>query len=133
VSAPWTGEEAAESVVSEEVEETRVIAEEVLSLEDPSLLGWRARAVIHVRAYDGGAEELRRLSSLLKSHPGPSQVVLHLRDADGEHQLDLGAEYCAAGEPALEAEVIELYGLGSYRLEAVRPAAPSPRLRGRNR
>jgi len=133
VSAPWTGEEAAESVVSEEVEETRVIAEEVLSLEDPSLLGWRARAVIHVRAYDGGAEELRRLSSLLKSHPGPSQVVLHLRDADGEHQLDLGAEYCAAGEPALEAEVIELYGLGSYRLEAVRPAAPPPRLRGRNR
>ncbi|HVA89581.1 MAG TPA: DNA polymerase III subunit alpha, partial [Chloroflexota bacterium] len=84
----WDPEEAAEPTASEEQEEARVIAEEVLALEDPALLSWRASAVIHVRAHEGGEEELRHLSQALKAHPGDCPVVLHLRDDDGDHELE---------------------------------------------
>lgn len=127
------GEEASAPAPNEEPEEARVIAEEVLSLDDPTLTNWRAAAVIHVRAHQGGEEELRRLSAVLKAHPGESRVVLHVRDADGDHELELGSEYSATAAPQLEAEVIELFGPGSYRAEAIRSLAPPPRFRGRSR
>ncbi|HVB54215.1 MAG TPA: DNA polymerase III subunit alpha [Candidatus Acidoferrales bacterium] len=127
------GEETAEPAVAEEQEEVRVIAEEVFALDDPALTNWRAAAVIHVRAHEGGEEALRRLAGLLKAHPGESRVVLHLRDADGDHELELGSEHHTASTPQLEAEVLELFGKGSYRAEAIRTMAPPPRFRGRNR
>jgi DNA polymerase-3 subunit alpha len=129
----WEGEESPEAGNAGEPEEARVIAEEVLSLDDPSLEGWRASAVIHIRAHRGGETELRRLSELLKENPGESRVVLHLRDDDGDHELDLGSEYAAAAVPGLEAAVVELFGEGSYRQEAIRVLAPAPRFRGRSR
>ena len=127
------GEESADPAGSEEPEEARVIAEEVLSLDDPALTNWRASAVIHINARAGGEAELRRLAELLTSHPGPSRVVLHLRDADGDHELELGEEHRAAVSPQLETEVIDLFGLGSYRADAIRSLAPPGRFRGRNR
>ncbi|MGB9482770.1 MAG: DNA polymerase III subunit alpha [Candidatus Dormiibacterota bacterium] len=127
------GEEAVEPALAEESEEARVIAEEVLALDDPALAHWRAAAVIHVRALDAGEDGLRRLATLLTEHPGESRVVLHLRDADGDHELELGIEHYAAGSPQLEAEVTELFGPGSYRADLIRSLAPPPRFRGRNR
>ncbi|MGA9921732.1 MAG: hypothetical protein WBR23_10830, partial [Candidatus Dormiibacterota bacterium] len=127
------GEEAVEPALAEESEEARVIAEEVLALDDPALAHWRAAAVIHVRALDAGEDGLRRLATLLTEHPGESRVVLHLRDADGDHELELGSEHHAAGSPQLEAEVTELFGPGSYRADPIRTLAPPPRFRGRNR
>jgi DNA polymerase-3 subunit alpha len=129
----WDPEEAAEPTASEEQEEARVIAEEVLALEDPALLSWRASAVIHVRAHQGGEEELRRLSEVLKAHPGGCPVVLHLRDGDGDHELELDSEYSAAAGPDLEAAVVAIFGEGAYRADAVRALAPPPRSRGANR
>jgi hypothetical protein len=118
---------------TEEPEEARVIAEQVLALEDPSLEGWRAPAVIHILAHRGGEPELHRLAELLQQHPGDSRVLLHLRDGDGDHELDLGSEYAAAPVPGLRAAVAELFGEGSYREEAIRAPAPLPRFRGRSR
>ncbi|MGA8207980.1 MAG: DNA polymerase III subunit alpha [Candidatus Dormiibacterota bacterium] len=129
----WDPEEAAEPAATEEQEEARVIAEEVLALEDPALLGWRASAVIHVRAHQGGEEELRRLSEALKAHPGDCPVVLHLRDDDGDHELELDSEYSAAAEPGLEAAVVAIFGDGAYRADAVRALAPPPRSRSGSR
>ena len=127
------GEESSDPSATEEPEEARVIAEAVLALDDPALANWRANAVIHLRAHGGGEEELQRLAETLKAHPGESRVVLHLRDADGDHELELGPEHRAAGSPQLEAAVIELFGPGSYRAEAIRSVAPPTRFRGRNR
>jgi DNA polymerase-3 subunit alpha len=127
------GEEAAEPSAAEEPEEARVIAEEVLALDDPVLVNWRAAAVIHVRAHEGGEEALRRLAEVLKKHPGESSVVLHLHDADGDHELELGSEHQTTGSPQLEAEVIRLFGPGSYRADAIRSLAPAPRFPSRNR
>jgi len=132
-SPPPTGLEGEEPAASEEPEEARVIAEEVLALDDPTLANWRAAAVIHVRVHQGGEEELRRLSALLQEHSGDSRVVLHLRDADGDHELELDNEYNAARGPQLEAQVVALFGPGSYRTEAIRSLAAPPRFRGRNR
>ncbi|MGB6771734.1 MAG: DNA polymerase III subunit alpha, partial [Candidatus Dormiibacterota bacterium] len=129
----WDPEEAAEPTASEEQEEARVIAEEVLALEDPALLSWRASTVIHVRAHQGGEEELRDLSQVLKAHPGDCPVVLHLRDDDGDHELELDSEYSAAAEPDLEAAVVAIFGEGAYRADAVRAMAPPPRSRGPGR
>ncbi|MGC2208164.1 MAG: DNA polymerase III subunit alpha [Candidatus Dormiibacterota bacterium] len=129
----WDPEEAAEPTASEEQEEARVIAEEVLALEDPALLSWRASAVIHVRAHQGGEEELRYLSQALKAHPGDCPVVLHLRDDDGDHELELDSEYSAAADPDLEAAVVAIFGEGAYRADAVRAMAPPPRSRGASR
>jgi DNA polymerase III subunit alpha len=133
VPAAWDPEEAAEPAAIEEPEEARVIAEEVLALEDPALISWRSSAVIHVRAHQGGEEELRLLSQALKAHPGDSPVLLHLRDADGDHELELDAEYSAAADPELEAAVVAIYGEGAYRADAVRAMAPPPRSRGPSR
>jgi DNA polymerase III alpha subunit len=133
VPAAWDPEEAAEPAATEEPEEARVIAEEVLALEDPALVSWRASAVIHVRAHQGGEEELRRLSQVLKAHPGASPVVLHLRDGDGDHELELDSEYSSSADPELEAEVVAIYGEGAYRADAVRAMAPPPRSRAPSR
>jgi len=129
----WEAEEGPDVGSTEEPEEARVIAEQVLALEDPSLEGWRAPAVIHILAHRGGEPELHRLAELLQQHPGDSRVLLHLRDGDGDHELDLGSEYGAAAVPGLRAAVVELFGEGSYREEAIRAPAPLPRFRGRSR
>lgn len=131
--ASWEGDEPAESSGAEDPEEARVIAEEVLSLDDPVLLGWRAPAVIHIRATEAGEEALRQLASLLKAHPGDARVVLHLQDDGGGHELELGTEYSASSGPGLEAAVDELFGPGAYRAEPIRPLAPPPRIRIRSR
>ena len=127
------GEEASDPSSAEESEEARVIAEEILALDDLSLADWTAAAVVHVRALRGGEEALRRLSQLFREHSGGSRVVLHLRDADGDHELDLGSEYQVSSTPQLEAKVIELFGPGSYRADPIRTLAPPPRFRGRSR
>ena len=127
------GEESTEPTAAEEPEEARVIAEEVLALDDPALADWRASAVVHVHAHQGGEDELRRLALVLQDNSGQSLVVLHLRDGEGDHELELGREHLAAAGPALESAVVALFGPGSYQIEAIRTMAPPPRFRGRSR
>ncbi len=130
---PAETDESGEGALPEEAEEARVIAEEVFSMEDPALEGWHAQATIHVRIGEGGEEELRQLAELLRLHPGGCGVVLHVKDPDGEHELDLGAEYRAAAGEGLEAALVERFGAGSYRTETLRALAPPPRSRARAR
>ncbi|HVC23198.1 MAG TPA: DNA polymerase III subunit alpha [Candidatus Dormibacteraeota bacterium] len=127
------GEESSDPASAEEPEEARVIAEEVLALDDPALSDWRASAVVHIRAYQAGEDELRQLSRLLQDNVGKSMVVLHLRDAEGDHELELGNEHLVTAGPGLESAVVELFGPGSYQIEAIRTMAPPPRFRGRSR
>ena len=133
VPASWDGEEPAEPVASEDPEEARVIAEEVLSLEDPALLTWRAGAVVHISVREAGEDALLDLASVLKAHPGDSRVVLHIREGDAEHELELGREYSARSGPGLAAGVAQLFGQDSYRAEPIRVPAPAPRFRSRSR
>ncbi|HEY6537409.1 MAG TPA: DNA polymerase III subunit alpha [Candidatus Dormibacteraeota bacterium] len=127
------GDDAAEPGTSEEPEEARIIAEEVLDLEDPGLANWRAQLVVHVRAHQGGEDVLRRLAAALQQHPGESRVVLHLQDGDGDHELELGSDYLVEAAPTLETAIVGLFGPDSYRLEALRTLAPPPRFRARAR
>ena len=60
-------------------------------------------------------------------------MVLHLRDDDGDHELELDSEYSAAADPDLEAAVVAIFGEGAYRADAVRAMAPPPRSRGASR
>ena len=109
----------------------RVIAETVWQLDDPALDRWRADATVHVTAADGSGECLGRLAGVIAAHPGPTPVVLHLHDREGEHEVELGEGHRVTVSTALERDVAACCGPHAYRVERVRPRAqgrqPFPR------
>ncbi len=121
----WSSEEPGEEGV-DEVEEARVIAEDVLALDDPQLASWRADSVVHVSLADASEGLLESLAALLSGQEGSSPVVLHLQDADGRHEIELGGDHRVQPTGDLEQAVRQLCGPDSYRVETVRATAPVP-------
>ncbi len=126
---PPAGGGGAES--SEEVEAAdpvaelpRVVADAIWALDDPALDRWRAAATVHVTAADGSRERLGELAAAIAAHPGPTPVVLHLRDGDGEHEVELGERHGVAVSAELERAITACCGPASYRVQRVRPKAP---------
>ena len=106
------------------IEIPRVIAETIWALDDPGLEHWRADATVHVTPADAGREQLQRLAGVLATHRGPTPVVLHLHDHEGEHEVELGEGHRVAVSAGLEREVLGCCGSAGYRVERVRPQAP---------
>ncbi|MHB8333087.1 MAG: OB-fold nucleic acid binding domain-containing protein, partial [Candidatus Dormibacteria bacterium] len=123
--AAWSPDEEGEEP-AEEAEEARVIAEDVLSLDDPQLADWRADSVVHVSLADASEDVLAGLAAVLVGRTGASQVVLHLQDAQGRHEIELGGDHRVDPGPDLERAVSELCGRDSYRVETIRATAPVP-------
>ncbi len=103
----------------------RVIAEAVWALEDPGLDHWRADATVHITSPEGTRDGLARLAQILAAHPGPTPVVLHLHDPEGEHEVELGESHRVSLAPPLERAVVGCCGPGAYRVQRVRPRAPA--------
>ncbi|MHB8554948.1 MAG: DNA polymerase III subunit alpha [Candidatus Dormibacteria bacterium] len=123
--AAWSPDEEGEEP-AEEAEEARVIAEDVLSLDDPQLADWRADSVVHVSLADASEDVLAGLAAVLVGRTGASQVVLHLQDVQGRHEIELGGDHRVDPGPGLERAVSELCGPDSYRVETIRATAPVP-------
>jgi len=121
----WSPEDLMEEA-ADEVEEARVIAEDVLALDDPQLADWRAESVVHISLVDASEAVLEALAKLLAGGEGGSPVVLHLQDADGSHEIELGAEHRVEPAADLELAVLQLCGPDSYRVETIRATAPVP-------
>jgi DNA polymerase III alpha subunit len=111
---------------AEEPEEARIIAEEVMGLDDAQLTDWQPISVVHVTVAHSTDEILGRLSEALGGSQGGCPVVLHLQDDEGRHDLELGESHRVNVGNDLERAVVEVCGPNAYRVETVRAQAPVP-------
>ncbi len=108
----------------DEPEEARVIAEEVFGLDAPELAGWSPDALVHITPTVVSEGSLDELATVLAAHPGGTRVVLHLRDDQGAHEIDLGEAYKVGIADGLADAITRACGPGSYHVETRRPVAP---------
>jgi DNA polymerase-3 subunit alpha len=109
---------------AEEQEEARIIAEEVMGLDDAQLTDWKPISVVHVTVAHSTDEVLGRLSEALGERHGGCPVVLHLQDQEGRHDLELGESHRVNIGVDLERAVVEVCGPNAYRVETIRAQAP---------
>ena len=107
-----------------EVETASVVAEGAWLWDDPECLPVARRQLVHVRVPSGDAGLAERLESVLARHPGTDEVVLHVVVGSREVVVNADRYHVLAG-PALIAEIDDLVGQATTRLETVRPKAQS--------
>jgi hypothetical protein len=107
-----------------EVETASVVADMAWLWDDPECLPVARRQLLHVRVPSGDNGLAERLETVLARHPGSDEVVLHVLVGSREVTVHAGRYHVQAGA-ALEAELDELVGPASTRLETVRPKAQS--------
>src|SRR5436305_604526 len=107
-----------------EVETASVVAEGAWLWDDPECLPVARRQLVHVRVPSGDAGLAERLESVLARHPGGDEVVLHVVVGSREVVVNADRYHVLAG-PALIAEIDDLVGQATTRLETVRPKAQS--------
>jgi DNA polymerase III subunit alpha len=107
-----------------EVETASVVADMAWLWDDPECLPVARRQLLHVRLPSGDNGLAERLEAVLARHPGSDEVVLHVVVGSREVTVHAGRYHVQAGA-ALEAELDELVGPASTRLETVRPKAQS--------
>jgi DNA polymerase-3 subunit alpha len=107
-----------------EVETASVVADMAWLWDDPECLPVDRRQLVHVRIPNGDDGLAERLEAVLARHPGADQVVLHVVVGSREVIVNADRYHVLAG-PALTAEIDELVGQASTRLETVRPKAQS--------
>ncbi len=105
-----------------EVEVASVVADQVWLWDDPECLPMSKRQLLHVRISTGDLDVAERLEAVLAKHPGTDEVVLHVVVGSREVTVHADRYHVLAG-PALTAEIDELVGAASTKLETVRPKA----------
>jgi DNA polymerase III subunit alpha len=105
-----------------EVEVASIVADQVWLWDDPACLPMSKRQLLHVRLAGGDPDLAERLESVLAKHPGTDEVVLHVIVGSREVTV-LADRYHVLAGPALTAEIDELVGAASTKLETVRPKA----------
>ncbi|TAN32873.1 DNA polymerase III subunit alpha [bacterium] len=107
-----------------EVEVASVVVDMAWLWDDPECLPVSRRQLVHIRIPNGDAGLAERLEAVLARHPGTDDVVLHV--VVGRREVIVNADrYHVLAGPALTAEIDELVGSASTRLETVRPKAQS--------
>jgi len=107
-----------------EVETASVVADMAWLWDDPECLPVARRQLLHVRLPSGDDGLAERLEAVLARHPGSDEVVLHVVVGSREVTVHADRYHVQAGA-ALAAELDELVGPASTRLETVRPKAQS--------
>jgi DNA polymerase III subunit alpha len=105
-----------------EIEVASIVADAAWLWDDPECLPVARRQLVHVRLAGGGTELVERLEEVLANHPGSDEVVLHVVVGSREVVVHADRYHVLAG-PALSAEIDELVGAATTRLEIVRPKA----------
>ncbi len=106
----------------EREEDVKVLVDEVYRFDDPAHDTWSPTQVAHVRVPRGTSpEQLAALERLLREHPGPDRVLMHLERETEVVQMELGEEFrVAAGGASLAQGVRELLGAAAWEVEVVR-------------
>src|SRR5437773_2066064 len=113
-----------EPEIESEVEVASVVADMAWLWDDPACLPVTRRQLLHVRLAGGDSMLAERLEAVLARHPGTDEVVLHVVVGSREVTVHADRYHVLAG-PALTAEIDEVAGAASTRLETVRPKAQS--------
>jgi DNA polymerase-3 subunit alpha len=111
-----------EPEIESEIEVASVVADLAWLWDDPACLPVTRRQLLHVRLAGGDPVLAERLEAVLAKHPGTDEVVLHVVVGSREVTVHADRYHVLAG-PALSAEIDELVGAASTRLEIVRPKA----------
>ncbi len=107
-----------------EVETASVVADMAWLWDDPECVPVTRRQLLHVRLPSGDDGLAERLEAVLARHPGSDEVVLHV--VVGRREVTVHADrYHVQAGAALAAEIDELVGPASTRMETVRPKAQS--------
>ncbi len=107
-----------------EVETASVVADMAWLWDDPECLPVARRQLLHVQLPRGDSGLAERLEAVLARHPGSDEVVLHVVVGSREVTVHADRYHVQAGA-ALAAELDELVGPASTRVETVRPKAQS--------
>src|SRR5437588_10032708 len=92
--------------------------------DDPECAPVSRRQLVHVRIPSSDAGLAEQLEAVLARHPGTDEVVLHVVVGSREVTVHADRYHVLAG-PALTAEIDEVVGAASTRLETVRPKEQS--------
>ena len=117
-----SGAPSVEPEIESEVEAASVVADMAWLWDDPACVPVTRRQLLHVRLAGGDTGLAERLEAVLARHPGTDEVVLHVVVGSREVTVQADRYHVLAG-PALVAEIDELVGAASTRLETVRPKA----------
>jgi DNA polymerase-3 subunit alpha len=123
-SESLVGAAAAEEDEVVEAQPAKLIAELVMSLDDPRLLTWRADQTVYVTVRHTQAGLAGSLRRCLDEHGGEIPVIVHVEHRGKVDEVTLGPENGVSPSPALERAVAALLGEGSYRVELRRERAP---------
>src|SRR6202011_5948212 len=111
-----------EPEIEAEVETASVVADMAWLWDDPECLPVARRQLLHVRLPSGDSGLADRLEAVLARHPGSDEVVLHVVVGSREVTVHADRYHVQAGA-ALAADLDELIGPASTRIETVRPKA----------
>src|SRR6266702_7248817 len=111
-----------EPEIESEIEVASIVADMAWLWDDPACLPVTRRQLLHVRLAGGAPVLAERLEAVLARHPGTDEVVLHVVVGSREVTVHADRYHVLAG-PALAAEIDEIVGEASTRLEIVRPKA----------
>jgi DNA polymerase-3 subunit alpha len=114
-----------------EVERASVVIEQAWAWDDPDCAPVARRQVLHLAVPAGTAVEMAQLQELFSSHPGPDEVVLHLRIPGHEVVLAPDPRYHVAAASPLTSELDRLLGPKSSWVETIRNKAPNGNGNGR--
>jgi hypothetical protein len=118
-----SGSATAEDEIAEP-QPAKIIAELIMSLEDPRLLTWRADQTVHLTVRHTQSALVPSLRRCLDEHAGDIPVVVHVDHPGKVDEITLGADSAVSPSPALEHALAALLGDGAYRIELRRERAP---------
>ena len=107
-----------------EVEKASLVIDQAWAWDDPDCAPVARRQVLHLTLPQGSSVEMSSLESVLGTHPGPDEVMLHIR-LPGHEVLAAVDRYHVAAGAALTAELDRLYGSKVSWIETIRNRAPN--------
>ncbi|HEY8811435.1 MAG TPA: OB-fold nucleic acid binding domain-containing protein, partial [Candidatus Dormibacteraeota bacterium] len=113
-----------------EVERASVVIEQAWLWNDPECAPIARRQVLHLTLPQGSRVEMAQLEEALATHPGPDEVVLHIR-LKGHEVVATADRYHVAADSTLTAELDRLYGSRVSWVETIRNKAPNGNGNGR--
>jgi DNA polymerase-3 subunit alpha len=108
-----------------EAERASLVIEQAWAWDDPECAPVARRQVLHLTLPRGTPVEMSSLEAALATHPGPDEVVLHIRLAGHEVVMAADARYHVAAGATLTAELDRLYGSKVSWVETIRKQAPN--------
>ena len=130
-SAPAIDEEL--DAGEEEAEQAAIIAEAAWAWDDPECAPVERQQTTHIDVPAGVEVGLMdNLASVLVRHPGPDDVLVHLKVRGSEVTLQVGERFRVSAGPSLKDDLDSLFGREVTRFETVRPRAQSNGRNGRN-